>query len=93
MPWIWWPGSQPRRDRPYRPEHHAAYLAWSAASFAFAEALSRRLPEEMRSTGARLRSERAISAVTSVVLWIVCAGAWDRRAERLRRRPWSRLTA
>jgi hypothetical protein len=48
------------------------------------------MPEEHRSTGRRLRNERIVAGVASVVFWFAASGAWDRRAERLRRRPWRR---
>jgi hypothetical protein len=89
-PWMWWPASPPRRDRPYGAGQHAAYLAWSAIGFAAGEVLVQRLPEDQRSTGRRLRDERIVSGLLAAVLWLVAAGAWDRRAERLRRRPWQR---
>lgn len=89
-PWMWWPASPPRRDRPYDTGQHAVYLAWSAAGLIAADVLAQRLPEEHRSTGARLRNERIVSGLLTAALWLATAGAWDRRAERLRRRPWQR---
>jgi len=89
-PWMWWPASPPRRDRPYDAGQHAVYLTWSAVGFLGGEVLVQRLPEEQRSTGTGLRNERILTVVLTVVLWLVAAGAWDRRAERLRRRPWRR---
>ena len=90
-PWMWWPASPPRRDRPFEAGQHAAYLAWSAVGYLAGDALARRAPEEMRSTGRRLRDERIATGVMAAAMWLVVAGAWDRRAERLRRRPWERL--
>jgi hypothetical protein len=87
-PWMWWPASPPRRDRPYDAGQHATYLAWSAAGFLAGDVLAKRVPEEHRSTGRRLRTERMLTALMTAVLWLVTVGAWDRRAERLRRRPW-----
>jgi hypothetical protein len=89
-PWVWWPAARPTRDRPLHAGQHAAYLGWSAFGFVAGELLARRLPEDQRPTGRRLRRERAATALLSVALWIVAAGAWDRRAARLRRRPWRR---
>jgi hypothetical protein len=89
-PWMWWPASPPRRDRPYEAGQHAAYLAWSAIGFVAGEVLAQRLPEDQRSTGRRLRNERIVTGLLTGVLWLVIVGAWDRRAERLRRRPWQR---
>jgi hypothetical protein len=88
--WMWWPASPPRRDRPHDAGQHAVYLGWSAVGLLAGDVLATHLPEEHRSTGARLRTERIVSVVLTVVLWVVLAGAWDRRAERLRRRPWRR---
>jgi hypothetical protein len=91
IPWVWWPASPPRRDRPFEAGQHAAYLVWSAASFLAGEVLAQRMPEELRSTGRRLRNERIATGMIAAAGWLVAAGAWDRRAERLRRRPWQRL--
>jgi hypothetical protein len=90
-PWMWWPADPPRADRPYGVAHHVAYLAWSAAAFALVESLMTQLPEEQRPSGARLRYERVATAVAGAAVWWISAGAWDRRAARLRRRPWTRL--
>jgi hypothetical protein len=90
-PWMWWPASPPRRDRPFEAGQHAAYLAWSAVGLVASEVLAQRMPEELRSTGSQLRNERIATVVMAAAMWLVAAGAWDRRAERLRRRPWQRL--
>jgi hypothetical protein len=87
-PWMWWPASPPRRDRPLNTTQHAAYLAWSVGGYLAGDAIATRLPEDMRSSGRQLRIERVVTGVASVALWLVFAGAWDRRAARLRRRPW-----
>jgi hypothetical protein len=89
-PWAWWPASPPRSDRPYDRGQHAAYLAWMVAGHLAGDVLAQHMPEEHRSTGRRLRAERIVTALVSAAIWLVCAGAWDRRAERLRRRPWRR---
>jgi hypothetical protein len=88
MPWMWWPATPPRQDRPYSVAQHAATLAWSAATFVVGELAT---PRQLRSSGRRLQLERAGSLLLSIVAWVLAAGAWDRRAERLRRRPWRRL--
>jgi hypothetical protein len=90
-PWMWWPASPPHRDRPFEASQHAVYLVWSAVGFLVGEVLAHRMPEELRSTGRRLRNERIATGVITAAVWLVAAGAWDRRAERLRRRPWQRL--
>lgn len=90
-PWMWWPAPPPRRDRPFEAGQHAAYLAWSAVGFLAGDVLAQRMPEKLRSTGRTLRNERIATAMMTAALWLVAAGAWDRRAERLRRRPWQRL--
>jgi hypothetical protein len=90
-PSMWWPATPPRRDRPFQAVHHAAYLVWSAVGFLAGDVLAQRMPEELRSTGRRLRNERIATGLMAAAVWLVAAGAWDRRAERLRRRPWQRL--
>jgi hypothetical protein len=90
-PWMWWPASPPRRERRLEADQHASYLAWSAVGLLVGEVLAQRMPEELRSTGRRLRNERIATGVMTGAVWLVAAGAWDRRAERLRRRPWQRL--
>jgi hypothetical protein len=84
-PWVWWPASAPRRGRPWSAEQHAAYLGWSLAAFAVADVVAAHLPEDLRSTGVRLRRERVVTGVASVAAWVVAAGAWDRRAARRHR--------
>ncbi len=91
VPWGWWPIGPPRPDRPYGAAEHAVYLGWSVLGFGIGEVATARQPEERRSTGALLASERALTIVLSVLVWAGASGAWDRRAERLRRRPWRRL--
>ncbi len=91
LPWTWWPLDPPRADRPFGREEHAVSAAWLAAGFALSEVVAARVPDEMRSTGTALTVERVLTAVLSVATWLAVAGAWDRRAERLRRRPWRRL--
>jgi hypothetical protein len=91
VPWTWWPLDPPRADRPYGPGEHAVIGAWLAVSFTLSEVVVARQPEELRSTGTRLAIERALTIALSVAAWLAAAGAWDRRAERLRRRPWLRL--
>ena len=91
-PWMWWPASPPRRDRSYDTAQHATYLAWTALGYVAGDILAQRMPEEHRSTGARLRNERILTGLTTGVAWLVAVGAWDRRAEQLRRRPWQRLS-
>jgi len=86
-PWVWWPASPPRRDRPWRAGQHGAYLGWSVAAFVVGEVVAARLPEDLRSTGTRLRMERLATGVAGLAMWLLAAGAWDRRAARLRRRP------
>jgi hypothetical protein len=90
-PWMWWPAPPPRRDRPLGAGQHAVYLAWSAVGYVGGDVLAQRMPEEQRSTGRRLRTERVVTALLTTGVWVVTVGAWDRRAERLRRRPWQRL--
>jgi hypothetical protein len=90
-PWMWWPASPPRPDREYDAGQHATVLAWSAVGYLAGDVLAQRLPEEHRSTGSRLRNERIVTGVMSAALWLVVVGAWDRRAGRLRRRPWQRI--
>ena len=89
-PWMWWPALPPRRGRPFDAGQHAVCLAWSAVGFVVGDVLAQRLPAEQRSTGERLRNERILTGALTAVLWLVTAGAWDRRAERLRLRPWQR---
>lgn len=89
-PWMWWPASPPRRDRPYDAGQHAVVLVWSAVGFLAGDLLAQRVPEGRRSSGRRLRNERIATAVASAVVWVVAVGAWDRRAARLRRRRWRR---
>jgi len=89
-PWAWWPASPPRHDRPYNAGQHAVLLAWSAAGYLVGDVLVQRMPEESRSTGRRLRIERIVTGLIAAMMWLVAVGAWDRRAERLRRRPWQR---
>ncbi len=89
-PWAWWPASPPRHDRPYDAGQHAVLLAWSAAGYLVGDVLVQRVPEESRSTGRRLRIERIVTGLIAAMIWLVAVGAWDRRAERLRRRPWQR---
>jgi hypothetical protein len=90
-PWMWWPASPPLADRPFEAGQHAAYLAWSAVAFLGGELLAHRMPQELRSTGRRLRNERIATGIMAVAVWLVATGAWDRRAERFRRRPWQRV--
>jgi hypothetical protein len=89
-PWAWWPASPPRHDRPYDAGQHAVLLAWSAAGYLVGDVLVQSVPEESRSTGRRLRIERIVTGLIAAMIWLVAVGAWDRRAERLRRRPWQR---
>jgi hypothetical protein len=89
-PWMWWPASPPRRDRPLDGGQHAVYLAWATVGFLAGDLVAQRLPPELRSTGGQLRNERIVTGLLTAALWLVTAGAWDRRAERLRRRPWQR---
>lgn len=89
-PWMWWPASPPRRDRPYDAAQHAVLVTWSVVGYVAGDVLSQKLPEEQRSTGRRLQAERIGAAVASVALWLLMVGAWDRRAAHLRRRPWRR---
>ena len=91
VPWTWWPLEPPRADRPYGREEHAVIGAWLLVSFTLTEVVVARQPEEMRSTGTKLAIERALTLALSVAVWLAAAGAWDRRAERLRRRPRRRL--
>jgi hypothetical protein len=91
VPWAWWPIDPPRRDRPYGPREHAVYLGWSVAGFAVGEAAVALIPEEDRPRGTRLGVERAVTLAGAGALWLATAGAWDRRAAALRRRPWRRL--
>ncbi len=91
VPWGWWPIEPPRPDRPYGAAEHAVYLGWSVVGFGIGEAANARQPEDQRSTGARLTFERALTIVLSVLWWAAFTGAWDRRAARLRLRPWRRL--
>ena len=65
-------------------------LAWSVAGYLLGDVLAQRMPEEVRSTRRRLRIERIVTGLITATLWLAFAGAWDRRAERLRRRPWQR---
>ena len=88
MPWTWWPVGPPRADRPMTARHHAVSLGWSAVVFVAGEVA---VPTSLQSSGRRLRAERAATVLLSLALWALGAGAWDRRAERLRRRPWKRL--
>jgi hypothetical protein len=83
-PWVWWPASPPRRDRRLGAGQHASYLAWSVAGYLAGDVLAKLLPEEHRSIGARLRNERIVTGLATVVVWLLAVGAWDRRAERLR---------
>jgi len=89
-PWTWWPASPPQRDRPYDAGQHAVLLAWAVAGYLLGDVLAQRMPEEMRSTRRRLRGERIVTGLIAAMIWLVAVGAWDRRAERLRRRPWQR---
>jgi hypothetical protein len=90
-PWAWWPASPPRRDRAYDAGQHAVLLAWSAAGYLVGDVLAQRMPEESRSTGRRLSIERTVTGLITAMMWLLIAGAWDRRAERLRRRRlWQR---
>lgn len=91
VPWGWWPVAPPRPDRPYGAPEHAVYLGWSVVGFGIGEIANARQPEDRRSTGALLLFERALTIVLSVLWWAAFAGAWDRRAARLRRRPWRKL--
>jgi hypothetical protein len=90
-PWMWWPASPPRPDRPFEAGQHAAYLMWSAVGFLVGEVLAHRMPQELRSTGRRLRNERIATVIMPAAVWFLVAGAWDRRAERFRRKPWQRV--
>jgi hypothetical protein len=85
-PWVWWPASAPRRGRPWSAGQHLACVGWGLAAFVVGEVVYARLPADLRSTGTRLRNERLASGVAGVAAWVVAAGAWDRRAARLRRR-------
>jgi hypothetical protein len=92
MPWAWWPASAPKRARPWDAGQHGAYVAWSVAGLLVGEVLAALLPEDQRSTGRRLRNERLGSGLAALALWVLAAGAWDRRAAKLRaRRPWLRI--
>lgn len=86
MPLVWWPASAPRRDHPWRAGQHVAYVGWSVAGSLVGEVVAARLPEDLRPTGTRLRNERLASGVAGLAVWVVAAGAWDRRAAGLRRR-------
>lgn len=90
-PWMWWPASPPRRDRALEAGQHAAYLGWSVVGLLVGDVLAQRMPEDLRSTGRQLRNERIATVMMTAAMWLVAAGAWDRRAERLRLRPWQRL--
>ncbi len=89
--WMWWPIQPPRPDRPYGPREHAVYFGWSVVGFGIGEAAAASRPEEERSTGALLLFERALTILVGILVWAAAAGAWNRRAARLRRRPWRRL--
>lgn len=90
-PWVWWPASAPKRNRSWSLEQHVAYAGWSLVGSVVGEVVAWRLPDELQSTGTRLRNERLGGGLAAVVVWVVAAGAWDRRAEQLRRgRPWRR---
>ena len=65
-------------------------LAWSVAGYFLGDVLAQRMPEEVSSTRWRLRIERIVTGLNAAMIWLVAVGAWDRRAERLRRRPWQR---
>lgn len=90
FPWTWWPVGPPPRHRPYGSAEHAVGLGWLVASFALSEVVVATLPEHLRSRGAALQVERAAAVAGGVATWVMIAGAWDRRAQRLRRRPWLR---
>jgi hypothetical protein len=90
VPLGWWPIGPPRPEDPYGAREHAVYLGWSVVGFGIGESLNATRPADQRSTGALLLGERALTLVLGVLWWAAFAGAWDRRAERLRRRPWRR---
>jgi hypothetical protein len=90
-PWVWWPASAPRRNRPWSTGQHVAYAGWALAGLVVGEIVAARLPAGLRSTGAQLRNDRIRAGLAGLVGWVIVAGAWDRRATRLRRRrPWLR---
>ena len=91
LPFMWWPIGPPRADRPYGRGEHAHTAAWTVGTFVLTEIAVARQPEEMRRTGTALAVERVLSIVLTLAGWVAVAGAWDRRAERLRRRPWRQL--
>ena len=90
-PWLVWPLSPPRRDETLPPALYVQLAAQALLGQAATEALQRRSGTLL--AGRALQRERALTWAVSVVGTVLAAGAWDRRAARLRARPANRLLA
>jgi hypothetical protein len=88
LSWTWWPLGPLRKHQTTDAAHLGVSIAWAFGSTFGYEAV---VPKRLQSDGARAQVERVVSIVAGIALAIIAAGAWDRRAERLRRRPWRLL--
>ena len=81
MPWVWWPLGRPNPRRPLPASAHLLAAVHIVGGTMLPEPLLRAFGGDLP-TGGRLWGERLGSVLLSAALWIVAAGAWDRRARR-----------